>query len=122
MKKRLLKKIYKRAEAENRSLRFEVYNPHAIVRICIESRPVGTLVRDVMVEIDDDRNGLREEIKGCVAQVLDAWNSAALEFERKRTASLVGQMMKMHELSVGPIVLQAPLAALADRMEGGDHA
>ena len=122
MKKRLLKKLYKRAEAENRSLRFEVYHPLAIVRICIESRPVGTLVRDVMVEIDDDRNGLREEIKGCVAQVLDAWNSAALEFERKRTESLVGQMMKVHELSARPIVLQAPLAALADRMEKAAHA
>ena len=116
MKKRILKKSYKRAEAENRRLKYEVRRPVATVRILLTARPGGTIGKCVMVDIDDE-DELRRTIRHEVEKCLHDWNFAALENARKLQDAALGQMMRMEELSARPSVAPVPLAALMDRME-----
>ena len=118
MKKRILKKIYKRVEAENRMLEYEVKHPVATVRILLTAQPGGTIGKCVMVDIDDEdelRCTIRHEVEKC----LHDWNLAALENARKREDAVLGQMRRMMEFSARPAIAPYPIAAMLDRMEAG---
>ena len=118
MKKRILKKSYKRAEAENRRLRYEVRHPMATVRILLTDGPGGTIGKCVLVDIDDEdelRCTIRHEVEKC----LHDWNLAALENARKRENAVLGQMQRMMEFSARPAIAPDPIAAMLDRMEAG---
>lgn len=114
MKKRLLKKAFKRAEAENRRLRGEVYHPTGIVRICICEHPGGMFVKDVMFEIDEFMAEHRNAIERSVRQGLDAWAQRHLDAVKKREAFLLAAMERQLGLSDRPPVPQAPLDALME--------
>jgi hypothetical protein len=116
VRKRILKKAYKRVEAENRRLKYEVKHPMATVRILLTAEPGGTVGKCVMVNIDDE-DDLRCTIRHEVEKCLYDWNFAALENARKRENTILGQMQRMAEFSARPAVV--PLAALMDRMEAG---
>ena len=116
MKKRLLKKLYKRTVSENRRLEYEVKHPMATVRILLTAQPGGTIGKCVMVDIDDESE-LRDTIRYEVEKCLHDWNLAALENARRRENTILEQMQRMAEFSARPAVV--PLAALMDRMEAG---
>ena len=114
MKKRLLKKAYKRVKAENQSLEKLVKRPLAIVRIIMHSQGSGFL-RDFMVELnrDGEELDLRRTIQQEFYNALYRWRDRELEYHKRMESALEEQLLKCLEVATPSFAI--PIAAALDR-------